>query len=218
MSVVQLYLQTPTEFGPLAIVDEQRIRAHSVTIDDALGPQNGSLKQTVTLMGAAPGALKYILERIQKNKPGYALHIRVHDQGFLKAVAIYEAAEVLQLRPPQPHIEGHIIGYVSHAVVKPAEMIAVQRCFEGRQQTSKTWRVLVHQVAWNILHGKYEETEAIELKITASQYPSLVAAIDHRILHDLQEKKAHHDYVLAKTAEREQLKEQRGRGRQVAPQ
>ncbi|KAK5112889.1 hypothetical protein LTR85_011116 [Meristemomyces frigidus] len=214
MSVVQIYLQTATEFGSLAIIDEQRIRAHSVTIDDALGPPNGSLKQTVTLMGAAPGALKYILDRVQKNKPEMVLHIKVHDQGFLKAVAIYEAAELLKLQPPQPQIEGHVIGYISHNVVNPAELIAVHRCFEARQETSKTWRVLIHQVAWNILHGKYAEQQAIDLKAAASQYPTLVAAIDHRILHDLQEKKAHHDAVVAKTAEREQAKEERRRGRQ----
>ncbi|KAK4543865.1 hypothetical protein LTR36_004898 [Oleoguttula mirabilis] len=212
MSVVQIYLQTPTEFGSLGFIDEQRIRAHSATIDNALGPPNGSLQQTVTLTGAAPGALKYIFERIRKNKPNFALHIKVHDQGFLKAVAIYEAAELLQLQPAQQHIEGHIIGYISHAVVTPAELVATHRCFEARQATSKTWRVLVHQVAWNILHGKYAEQAAIDLKLAASQYPALVAAIDSRIYNDLLEKKAQHDFVVAKDAERARAKEER-RGR-----
>lgn len=189
MSVVQLYLQTSTQFGSLDIIDEQRMRAHSLTVDNALGQPATSLKQSVTLNGAAPGALKYILERIKNNSKDKVLHIKVHDQGLMKAVAIYEAAELLQLQPAQPHIEGHIVGYISHALVTPEEMVAVHRCFESRVETSKVWRVLIHQTAWNILHQKYTEQQTIALQTTASQHPSLVAAIDNRIHNVLLPKK-----------------------------
>lgn len=204
MSVVQLVLQTPTELGHLETIDEDRIRAHSGLADQLLGPKPTegeapleALTKTITLRGAAPAALKYILERIKKNKTTRILHVKVHDLGLPRAVAIYEAAELLQLQPHQPQIEGHIVGYISHNLVTPEEMIAVHRIFESRQNTSKTWRVLIHQIAWNLVHSRYTGQQADELvEACKVQYPDLYQAIDHKIVHDLKPKKDHRDAVL----------------------
>ncbi|KAI7232816.1 hypothetical protein KC330_g5722 [Hortaea werneckii] len=179
MAIVDIYLRTPTQHGKLATMDQNRVRTNSGTLDRLLGSLPAS--ETVTLQGAAPAALTYLLDRIRTTPKSQELHIKVHDQPFPKAVAIYEAAEVLDIKPPQPHIAGFVVGYLSHNKITPADMLVVHKCFYDRRETYKAWRVMVHQVAWYMATSKDTPDEAFELESAAKQYPELVDAVDQKI-------------------------------------
>lgn len=181
MAIVDIYLRTPTQHGKLATLDQKRVRANSGTIDRLLDPLPASQNHTVTLQGAAPAALTYLLDRIRTKPKSQELHIKVHDQPFAKAVAIYEAAEVLDIKPPQPHIAGFVVGYLSHNKILPDDMLVVHKCFYNRRETYKAWRVMVHQIAWYISTSKYTEQEALELKVAAMKHPELVDAVDQKV-------------------------------------
>ncbi|KAI6844139.1 hypothetical protein KC340_g2356 [Hortaea werneckii] len=181
MAIVDIYLRTPTQDGKLTTMDQNRVRANSGTLDRLLGSLPASEKHTVTLQGAAPAALTYLFDRIRTKPKSKELHIKVHDQPFAKAVAIYEAAEVLDIRPPQPHIAGFVVGYLSHNKLTPDDMLVVHKCFYDRRETYNAWRVMVHQVAWCISTSKYTAEEALELKGAAMQYPELVDAVDQKV-------------------------------------
>ncbi|KAI7205401.1 hypothetical protein D0869_01273 [Hortaea werneckii] len=181
MAIVDIYLRTPTQYGKLATMDQNRVRANSGTLDRLLGSLLASEKHTVTLQGAAPAALTYLLDRIRTKPRSQNLHIKVHDQPFAKAVAIYEAAEVLDIKPPQPHIAGFVMGFLSHNKITPDDMLVIHKCFYDRRETYMAWRVMVHQVAWYISTSKYTAEEAIELKAAAMLYPELVDAVDQKL-------------------------------------
>ncbi|GAB1739796.1 hypothetical protein NU219Hw_g4732t1 [Hortaea werneckii] len=181
MAIVDIFLHTPTQHGKLTTLDQKRVRTNSGTLDRLLGSLPESQKQTVTLQGAAPAALTFLLDRIRTKPKSQDLHIKVHDQPFPKAVAIYEAAEVLDIKPSQPHIAGFIVGYLSHNKIAPADMLVVHKCFYDRRGTCKAWRVMVHQVAWYLSTSKYTAEEAVELKRAAMQYPELVDAVDRQV-------------------------------------
>ncbi|EMC90872.1 hypothetical protein BAUCODRAFT_571457 [Baudoinia panamericana UAMH 10762] len=174
MSVVQIYLQAHVHHGLLEIVDEDRIRAHSVTISDALGQRDPTkLVKQVTLTGSAAAALKFVLIRVKNKKNKMGLHMKVHDLPLVRVVAIYQAVELLRIRPVQPHIEGHITGHVSHNLVTPEEMIAVHRVFESRRETSKVWRTMVHQLGWYIANDRVSDEDRDALEKAAQALPSL---------------------------------------------
>ncbi|KAI7479410.1 hypothetical protein KC357_g4190 [Hortaea werneckii] len=181
MAIVDIYLRTPTQHGRLATMDQKRVRTNSGTLDRLLGSLPDSSKHTVTLQGAAPAALTYLLDRIRTKPKSQELHIKVHDQPFAKVVAIYEATEVLDIKPQQPHIAGFIVGHLSHNKLTPDDMLVVHKCFYDRRGTCKVWRVMVHQVAWYLATSKYTVDEATELNTAAMQCPELVDAVDRKV-------------------------------------
>ncbi|RMY65485.1 hypothetical protein D0863_09085 [Hortaea werneckii] len=181
MAIVDIYLRTPAQHSKLTTMDQNRVRTNSGTLDRLLGSLPASEKHTVTLSGAAPAALTYLLDRIRTKPKARELHIKVHDQPFAKAVAIYEAAEVLDIRPPQPHIAGFVVGYLSHNKITPDDMLVVHKCFYDRRETYNAWRVMVHQIAWYMGTSKYTAEEAIDLKAAATPHPELVDAVDQKI-------------------------------------
>ncbi|RMZ13480.1 hypothetical protein D0862_02321 [Hortaea werneckii] len=203
MAIVDIYLRTPTQHGKLATLDQKRVRFNSGTLDRLLGFLPASEKQTVTLQGAAPAALTFLLDRIRTKPKSQDLHIKVHDQPFPKAVAIYEAAEVLDIKPPQPHIAGFIVGHLSHNKITPADMLVVHKCFYDRRETCKAWRVMVHQVAWYLSTSKYTAEEALELKRAAMQYPELVDAVDWQVDELFPNKRKFAEQLAAAEAEAE---------------
>ncbi|KAI7278292.1 hypothetical protein D0864_00043 [Hortaea werneckii] len=206
MAIVDIYLRTPTQHGKLTTLDQKRVRDNSGTLDRLLGSLPDSPKHTVTLQGAAPAALTFLLDRIRTKPKSQTLHIKVHDQPFAKAVAIYEAAEVLDIKPRQPHIAGFIVGYLSHNKVTPDDMLVVHKCFYDRRGTCKAWRVMVHQVAWWLATSKYTAEEAIELKTAATPYPELVDAVDRQIDELFPKKRELAERLAAAEAEEEAYK------------
>ncbi|KAK1074976.1 hypothetical protein LTR12_006305 [Friedmanniomyces endolithicus] len=195
MSLVKINLTVAGKPDQLLdTVPEERIRAHSASIDRALAAQgdNQSTERTVCVFGAAPAALIYVIHRIAGKKETRDLHIKVHDMPLERVLAVWEATEVLDVRPAQPHIEGHVIGYISHHAVTPEQMWVVAVASLQRRQSSKIFRTLIHQVAWNLVHQRYSEDGAQALQDKAKEWPDLHFTIDKKVL-ELKEKKAVHD-------------------------
>ncbi|KAK0296944.1 hypothetical protein LTR54_004762 [Friedmanniomyces endolithicus] len=173
MSVVKINLAVPGKADQLLdAVPEERIRAHSASINRALAPRDDdpSTEKTICLFGAAPAALIYVIHRIAGKKETRDLHIK----------------------PPQPHIEGHVIGYISHHAITPEQMWVVAVASLRRRQSSKIFRTLIHQVAWNLVHQRYSEDEAKAMQDKAKEWPDLNFTIDKKVV-ELREKKALHD-------------------------
>lgn len=195
MSYVKILLAVPGRPDELLdTIPEPRIRAHSASIDRALAAQriSNATDKTVCLSGAAPAALSYVIHRIAGKKKGRELHIKVHDMSLQRAVAVFEATDVLDVRPAQPHIEGNIIGYISHYVVTPDEMMAVARASVHRRDTSRIFGTLIQQVAWNLVHGRYTEDQATALQNQALEWTDFHHTIDNR-MRELQAKRETHD-------------------------
>jgi len=195
MSVVKINLAVPGKADQLLdAVPEERIRAHSASINRALAPRDDdpSTEKTICLFGAAPAALIYVIHRIAGKKETRDLHIKVHDMQLERVLAVWEATEVLDVQPPQPHIEGHVIGYISHHAITPEQMWVVAVASLRRRQSSKIFRTLIHQVAWNLVHQRYSEDEAQAMQDKAKEWPDLHFTIDKKVV-ELREKKALHD-------------------------
>lgn len=163
MVVIEIWLQTPTQLGLLTTIEEGQVRRHSVTVDSVLtneGPGGASpLVRKITLQGAAPAALKHVMNQIRTHNNQYPVYIKVHDIPFVKALVIFEAVQLLQVTDPQPHIEGHIVGYISHNKLSVEEILAAAKIGYARRdeqtelEKSKILTVLIHQTAWVRISG-----------------------------------------------------------------
>ncbi|KAK0302182.1 hypothetical protein LTR01_008916 [Friedmanniomyces endolithicus] len=98
-----------------------------------------------------------------------------------RVFAVWEATEVLDIRPPQPHIEGHVISHTSHHTVTPEQMWVVAVASLHRRQTSKIFRTLIHQVAWNLVRHRYSEAGAEPLQDKAKEWPDLQFTIEEKL-------------------------------------
>ncbi|KAK4896476.1 hypothetical protein LTR27_005692 [Elasticomyces elasticus] len=192
---VKIILRAPSKPDQLIdTVSEARIREHSATIDGALAAagDGAELTKTVYLSGGAPAALDFVIHRIAGKQEGRNLHIKVHDMPLVRAAAVFEAVEVLKVRPAQSHIEGHVVGYISHDKVTPDEMMAVTRASYPYRNTIKIFNTLVQQVAWGLVHGKYDEVEANFLHNRSREFSEFCRAVTNRMW-ELKAKKNEHD-------------------------
>jgi len=174
MAMTKVYHQSLAADVHLGDFDEALLRRHSLTIDNMMRPStNKPVPNTIVLTGLAPGPFRVVLWAIKQDK-GDALKIIVHDLPLLKVVLVSNAVEYLQIAPAQAQIDGHICWYIANHPLTVDEVIAVHQEFEARQATSKVWRVLVHQVAWDICHMKYSEADKDTLdRVTRQSHRSL---------------------------------------------
>ncbi|KAK5714311.1 hypothetical protein LTR17_017242 [Elasticomyces elasticus] len=181
---VKIILRAPNKPDRvLDTVPEARIREHSATIDRTLAAAGDNAEQTKTvyLTGGAPAALEYVIHRIAGRQESRHLHIKVHDLTLVRAVAVFEAVEVLKVRPAQTHVEGHVVGYISHDKVTPDEMMAVARASYPYRNAIKIYNTLVQQVAWGLVHGKYDEVEANFLHNRSREFSEFCRAVTDRM-------------------------------------
>ncbi|KAH9844751.1 hypothetical protein Tdes44962_MAKER07096 [Teratosphaeria destructans] len=183
-------------------MNEERIRAASTTINNALDGRPYTPVKKVEIGGAAPAAFQFVLGCIDehektKRRPGDKLRIKAHDQPIAKTTAIYEAIEALGIKPSQPHIANHIIGYVAHNTLTPNELATIHRAFVGRRETNKAWRTLVHQTAYYIVYLQDTPEEADALQRAVEPYPQLRHAIEEKMINELLPKKAFEDETRA---------------------
>ena len=208
MAVIQLYLTYGNRTAFLRNVDQTIIKKHSATIRDALQAVDPNAQsKRVKLVNVSPGPLNWVLDRIISHRE--RLHIKVGDRQLHLVVALYETVEALRLEPAQPQIDGHIVGYLAHEKISPAGMKAVNAVFEGRQQTSKFWGVMVHQIARDIqLCTKYTAKEFNELEEEAKKHPSLFAAVNNKV-QELQSRQARYEAAIVKKQEAQDAKKDR---------
>ncbi|KAF2764568.1 hypothetical protein EJ03DRAFT_355636 [Teratosphaeria nubilosa] len=202
MTVVRIFVQAPTQTGLLYTMNEEKIRAASSTIDNASTRQPYAPVKSVEISGAAPAAFRFVLTCIDeheksKRRPGDELRIKAHEEPLAGTTAIYEAIEVLGIKPPQPHIENHIIGHIAHNTLRPNELVTPHKTFVGRRETSKAWRTLVHQTAYYVVYQEYTPEEADALQRAVAPYPELRSAIETKIVNELLPRKAFEDETRA---------------------
>ena len=201
MSVVQIYVKAGDQRLFRGNINEALIRTHSKRVRDVLNTnQLNALTKEVTLAGAAPAAFDFVIGKIKGVKPPQQLYIKVHDLPLVRAIAVYEATEAMIIEPVQSHIENHIIGWVTHNIVSPDEMVALHKVFYGRRDSSKVWDRLVHHIAWNIVEGKIVNPLGAELEVAARPYPELFEAVNEQ-KSVLEERKARQEELAARARE-----------------
>lgn len=215
MPAVEIYVLRDGTTTFLRKVDEAIVSKHSKTIRDVLASVPPKARgKYVTLSGAAPAAVDFVIQQIV-NK-GSKLKIKIGKLPLERAVAIYEAVETLQVEPRQAQVEGHIVGFVAHAKVSPTGLQAVHKVFFNRQQTSKAWDTLVHHVGRSFQRREdYTNEEFDQLANVIRQQPTLYTAINAKIA-DLQQRKANYDAVMAKKKAATEAWEARKEARKAA--
>ncbi|KAK6443086.1 hypothetical protein LTR95_000603 [Oleoguttula sp. CCFEE 5521] len=206
MSSVQDFVQTPSNFGLVDTIDGDLIKRNSDLIRDLVDKQPKAVKYQVTLMGVAPAAVKHILHHIAAVPKTGKLYLNVHHMSINQAIAIHEAAMLLRLKPEQPQLEGHIIGYASHNVPSPATMIIIHKVYKNA--SSRIWTTMVHNMCYNFVGEKIPDAQIDALQIAAKQYPDLMQAVDAKI-EDLGSMAEHAKYIKRKKAEKAARKEER---------
>ena len=126
MPAVEIYVLRDGTTTFLRKVDEAIVSKHSKTIRDVLASVPPKARgKYVTLSGAAPAAVDFVIQQIV-NK-GSKLKIKIGKLPLERAVAIYEAVETLQVEPRQAQVEGHIVACVAHAKVSPTGLRALTK-------------------------------------------------------------------------------------------
>ena len=194
MAQVNIFVRKNDVSTLVRTMDERTISKCSKTIRELLKGQKGPAK-AVTFTGVSPAPLNVVLSLIEKS--GSNIYIKIHKEPLDRGVAIYQAAEALQIEPAQPQMHGFIIQFIAHNKLEPSWMVAVHLAFESRSDTSKAWTTMVHQMAWDFNNGKYEAEEAAALQEAARPYPTLLAAVDDRIK-DLETRRANFNEASAR--------------------
>ena len=88
--------------------------------------------------------MNYVLSAIDQCRDGN-LRIIMHRQSLERAIMVLEAINELRIEPDQNHVEGHIVGHISHTKITPSEMVTAHRAFGDVGEASRIWKVLIHQ-------------------------------------------------------------------------
>ena len=75
---------------------------------------------------------------------------------MLQVIEVLHAVETLGIIPPQIGVEGHRVGLLSHCrgLLPGSVMVNVHKYFGHKGEDSRPWRVMGHQMAYDIVHGK----------------------------------------------------------------
>lgn len=180
MSSVQISVSTPSKSGIVSTIDGDLIKKHSATVREIIDAQQPSLVYNVTLTNVAPAAIGWIIKQVDGHARKKTLYLRVSDLPLLQAVCIEEAVRVLRIEPDQPHIAGHILGYVSHNIVTPSEMVTIHKAY-GNLSDSRIHKALIHDLSYNMVGGLIDAAKMDELWNAAKPYPALITAVEDRI-------------------------------------
>ncbi|OQN96679.1 hypothetical protein B0A48_17319 [Cryoendolithus antarcticus] len=210
MSSVQIFVQTPTNFGLVDTIDGDLVKRHSDLIGDLVDKQPKSVKYQIILTGVAPAAIKHTLRHIAAVPKTGKLYLNIHHMPIIQAIAIHEAAMLLRLQPEQPQLEGHIIGYASHNVPSPTTMLAIHTVY--KTASSRIWKTMIHNMCYNFVGEKIPDAQNDDLQIAAMQYPDLMQAVDAKI-EELGSKAEHAKYIKRKKAEKAARKGERAERR-----
>lgn len=180
MSSIQILVTTGTKTGVVGIMDGDLIKQHSATVRNIVDSQQPSLVYQVQFTNVAPPAIDWILKKIKANKPNKALYLKVHDLPLIQAICIEEAVRRMRIEPAQPHIEGHILGYVSHNIVTPSEMVTIHKAYHNISG-SRIHKALIHHLSYNMIGGSIDSMLNDELFEAAQPFPALVTAVEVKL-------------------------------------
>jgi len=161
-----------------------RIRDKLPTMDSGVNPKK------VYMSGAPLAALKFVIEIVIKDGP--KTYIRVRERPLKMAIALLQAVQVLGLDPPQPHIENHIVGHVSHEKLDAEEIAAMDLAFRADGLENRCWRTMVDHLGWLFVKGKWTEAELKDIMPAIRTLPALDRAVSEKVesLRRLQENRA----------------------------
>ena len=125
-------------------------------------------------------ALKDVLSRALKFGP--SLRLIANGMSIIDVIQMLNVVETLGISPPQKQIEGHLVHLLSHSQITPAVMAAVHECFGQQGDGSRPWRVMVHQIAFDVANENLTIARRDELEAAATPYPDLDDAIYQKFL------------------------------------
>lgn len=199
MPSVKIFALTSSGASPVGTIDASLIARHSGTVREVIATMPAQDSYELTIYGVAPAAARWIIDKIATHSGNSKLYLRVADLPLQQGIAIEEAIRAMRIEPAQPHVEGHILGYVSHNIVNANEMLTLHRAYSGITD-SRIYKALIHHLAYNMIGGEIGLAKIDELHEAAQQYPALVTAVEER-LKELQVRKAQAERSKAAQAE-----------------
>lgn len=176
MPNVQIFLQQANAAGHLMTVDEAIVVNHLEKIRDVVVTMNPRLDtKRVYVTHGASGPLKFVLERVVAQRD--QLYIKIGDRQLKIVIAMYEAMQVLGVKPVQTHFEGHIVGHITHNKLTPEDIEATQKMFGHLRNSSRCWTSLIYQLGWYFAGNLYTDDEASTIARTLEGYPALYTAV-----------------------------------------
>ncbi|KAK3723713.1 hypothetical protein LTR37_001594 [Vermiconidia calcicola] len=181
MLSVNLLLREGAKEAFLINIDETIISKHSSTVREALkdcDPKQDPKK--IYLFGVAFTPLRYILEEILRKTPN--VHFKVAGDTLFRAVVILQVVNALGVEPKQYHIEGYVTHYIANNKLVPEDMGIIEKAFGPQEIASKPWRVMIHQLAYDVVHQNYTDEEREELaKETDKHHPNLKLHLNTKV-------------------------------------
>lgn len=154
---VSIYLQRATDPEPVLLMSHfprSKLEAHSQNLRYFLSGYKveNEHHREITLPTGSPGGLRHVLAAIKLHRGDEDLYIGVSRMEMAKIIAVWEAADVLDLVPTSAmgKFISHISWYVSHNKITPDLMEKVHAVFApsiapGDTNRRRPWDGLVHQ-------------------------------------------------------------------------
>ncbi|KAK3723987.1 hypothetical protein LTR37_001471 [Vermiconidia calcicola] len=173
MPSINLFLREGAKEAFLINIDETIISKHSSTVREALkdcDPKQDPKK--IYLFGVAFTPLRYVLHEIVRKTPN--VHFKVAGDTLFRAVVLLQVVNALGVEPKQNHIEGYVTHYIANNKLLPKDIGIIEKAFGPQEIASKPWRVMIHQLAYDVVHQNYTNGEREELaRETDKHYPNL---------------------------------------------
>ncbi|CZT23092.1 uncharacterized protein RCC_08802 [Ramularia collo-cygni] len=186
---VSVFLQRPIDADRKLLSDllsRAKLEAHSGSFRRFLSgwEVENEEHREVTLPTGAPAGLRHVLGIIQTHGGKENLFINVAGMTVTRAVAIWEACDLLDMQPKSAteKLMGHICWTVAHEKVSREVMEKVDTVFcpsicPEDPDRRRPWDTMVHQYAWDLVHGLYTLEEQEALEALYQKLPELSAAI-----------------------------------------
>lgn len=183
--------------GFLRAMSESAATTHSRTIREKMISNDERTGKYVVLEHVSGGPLNLLLNKMERFEG--RLRLNVHDCTFWQVVILLETINTLGIEPPQPQVEGHLVGETSHRKLTPKEMMTVHAAFGYLGEENKLWRTVIYHTAYNHVYEKFIDAEWLAMTAAFGENDEPKAAIEAKIV-EVQEMKAQ--------------KEQRGKSRE----
>jgi hypothetical protein len=184
--------------------NENQLISISAKARDDLATQH-SVPKVWTLEHMNKRALDDVLSQALRFGP--RLHLNGNGKSMLDLIQMLNVVERLRIRPRQKQIEGHLVHLLTHSPITPVVMVAAHKCFRQQGGDSRAWRVMVHQIAFDVAHDNLTAARLEELNAAATPYADLDNAVKDRIA-----------YLKGCREHKEAMQQKKEQGREVKQQ
>ena len=162
----------------VGMYDEKSLISISSAAPDVLKNLTGAPKE-MTIKEVDKDLLKDIIETAINR--GKSLRLFVDNSSMLDVICILDIVNVLGIIPKQPQVEGVLVHKLTHSPISPQAIVTIHTLFGALGKESRPWRVMVHQLAWDVAHSNLTEQRQGELNTAASKFKDLDNAVMDRI-------------------------------------